>query len=282
MRCVPRPKLKPISSARRELSPRFRTPVNQVNTTSFTNVSVLERSGNASFIINSDGLLEEVAFNPTSDAEVVDTRRESVQESITTELGEEEVIETAVVEEDIVDLRSRSNVVEQDSSSRSDSYANASPINGEIAFGGVLNFGNTPWTPAANLIRAELFARDTVIGRGGDGSEAGWRAELMLHPFGEVKREAYQYDEAGNVVPVYKTQPFLDENGNRVVVTETGPNGETVEIERGEFMLDESGDRIPERVGTGKPKGPGLYVRLEDAWDDGDSAVIDGGIQFSF
>jgi hypothetical protein len=25
-----------------------------------------------------------------------------------------------------------------------------------------------------------------------------------------------------------------------------------------------------------------VYVRVEDAWDDGDSAVVDGGVQFSF
>ena len=164
----------------------------------------------------------------------------------------------------------------------SDSYVNAAPVRGELALGGVLNFGNTPWTPAANTLRAELFTQETVFGRSSSSdTDLGWRAELMFHPFGEVRREGFQYDEAGELVPLYQTEPVM-ENGQRVVDLLAAPDGTTVEVPVNRFVLDENGDRIPLKVGTGRSKGPGLYVRVEGDFDDGDETFVDGGLQFTF
>ena len=41
-----------------------------------------------------------------------------------------------------------------------------------------------------------------------------------------------------------------------------------------QFALDEAGDRIPERVGTGKAKGPGAYLRAENMFDSSDGIEV--------
>lgn len=143
-------------------------------------------------------------------------------------------------------------------------------------------YGNTPWTTAANTVRAELFYRDTVFGRSSNDSETGVRAELVFHPFGEVKRDAYRYDEAGNVVPVYQTESMLDAQGNRMFETLSGANDQSVELAVNQFALDEAGDLIQQRIGTGKAKGPGAYLRAENLFNGGDGVEIEGGLQISF
>jgi hypothetical protein len=259
----------------------FLTPVTQVDSTLFEQVTTTQTAGQAAFQVNSAGLLEQVTFTPTSDSTVVATNRRDLQTTNEVRRGDE-VLDDSDTQESVEILGSRTSLIEQDSSVGSNSYANASPVSGEIALGGVLNFGNTPWTPAANVIRAELFARDTVFGRSADGSEAGWRAELLFHPFGEVRRDGYQYDEDGNVVALYQTEPKLDASGNQLINTLEAEDGSTIAMPVNQFVVDDAGDRVIQQVGTGRPKGPGVYVRVEDAWDDGDSAVVDGGIQFSF
>jgi hypothetical protein len=259
----------------------FTTPQVQLNTTPIETTTTTQRQGEATFDINTNGLLENVNFRPTSDPVVVDTSSRDLDTQSEVRLGEE-VLSDTEVEQDVQVLNERVIARDEESNTREDSYANASPVQGEIALGGVLNMGNTPWTPAANTLRAELFARDAVFGRSADGSEAGWRAELMLHPFGEVRREAFQYDESGELVALYETEPVLDENGDQVVETVTAEDGSTVELPVNQFVTDEAGNRVAQRVGTGRTKGPGVYVRVEDAWDDDDSAVVDGGLQFSF
>ena len=161
-------------------------------------------------------------------------------------------------------------MADQTTERSSETTANFAPVEGEIALGGVLNFGNTPWSPAANTLRAELFARDTVFGRTTGGSEVGWRAEAVFHPFGEVRREAYQ------------TRPVVDASGKQVMETMTGVGGAFVEVPVNEFVVDESGDRMAQTVGTGTPKGPGVYLRVEDAFDDDEGVLFAGGMQFSF
>ncbi|MEO0708576.1 MAG: hypothetical protein AAF050_23355, partial [Cyanobacteria bacterium J06649_5] len=116
----------------------------------------------------------------------------------------------------------------------------------------------------------------------GNGSEVGWRAEATFHPFGEVQREAYQYDEAGNAVPVYQTEAVRDANGQQVVETLTSPDGQQVDLLVNQFALDANGDRIAQSVGTGEAKGPGIYIRVEDAFDDDEGVVVAGGLQLSF
>jgi hypothetical protein len=259
----------------------FITPVEQVNSTAVERTSTVQREGQATFQVNSNGLLEQVNFNPTTPDQVISTNSRDLGTTSTVRRNEE-TLRDSVTQASTNVLDSRRTLLEQDSVLSSNSYANATPVSGEIALGGVLNFGNTPWTPAANLIRAELFARDTVFGRSADGSEAGWRAELVFHPFGEMRRDGYQYDEEGNVVALYQTEPKLDSSGRQLMDVLTAPDGSEVEMPVSQFVEDESGERVVQQVGTGRPKGPGVYVRVEDAWDDGDSAMVDGGVQYSF
>lgn len=259
----------------------FLTPVTQVDSTAVERSTTIQREGQATFQVNSGGLLEQVNFNPTSEDQIIATNSRDLGTTSAVR-RDEETLQNSVTQESINVLDSRRTLIEQDSSMGSNSYANATPVSGEIALGGVLNFGNTPWTPAANLVRAELFARDTIFGRSADGSEAGWRAELLFHPFGEMRRDGYQYDEEGNVVALYQTEPKLDASGKPMMNMLTAEDGSTVEMPVSQFVEDESGERVVQQVGTGRPKGPGVYVRVEDAWDDGDSAMVDGGVQFSF
>ncbi|KPQ37755.1 MAG: hypothetical protein HLUCCA11_01480 [Phormidesmis priestleyi Ana] len=163
-----------------------------------------------------------------------------------------------------------------------DSYANFSSLQGELSLGSVLNWGNTPWTAAANTVKAELFARNTVIGRSTDGNETGWRAEVLFHPFGEVQREAHYYDAAGNALPLYQTEAVITANGQQQVETVTAANGETVAVPIYQFVIDEAGDRIAQTIGTGQTKGPGIYLRIEDVFNDNHSALLAGGIQLAF
>jgi hypothetical protein len=181
-----------------------------------------------------------------------------------------------------------SEVIERDqvSTTETDSYANFSAVQGELALGGVLNFGNTPWTAAANTLRAELFASDTVLGRAGGGSlggsETGWRTELIFHPFGEVQRPAYHYDAEGTAIALYQTEAVMDASGQPLMETLVGIGSEAVVVPVNRFVLGEGGDRIAQTVGTGKAKGPGMYVRIEDKLNDSEGVLVAGGFQFNF
>ncbi|MEL6937696.1 MAG: hypothetical protein AAFO84_00720 [Cyanobacteria bacterium J06598_1] len=239
------------------------------------------QSGTALFDINDQGQLTNARF---LDGEVVEvtTSSEALGSSSEVVELEQRLFSQEILSEDIQLLDERTLVGDTVTSTRKESEANFAPVQGEITLGGVMNFGNTPWTAAANTLRAELFARDTVFGRSSSDSEVGWRAEAIFHPFGEVQREAYQYDAAGNVVPVYQTQPVLDANGQQMVEMLSSANGEAVAVPVNEFRLDENGDLIPQKVGNGFARGPGVYLRVEDAFDDGDSVLFAGGLQLSF
>ncbi|MGB7485202.1 MAG: hypothetical protein WA901_03360, partial [Phormidesmis sp.] len=93
---------------------------------------------------------------------------------------------------------------------------------------------------------------------------------------------AYQYDAAGNVVPVYQTQAVVDAGGKQVMETLVGLDDEQVEVPVNAFRLDELGERVLQTVGTGVSRGPGVYLRVEDAFDDGDSVQFAGGVKFNF
>jgi len=257
----------------------FLTPLMQMDAIVTERTTITENFGTASFDINSNGELTNVNFVETGNP-VSETREEEISRVSEIVQGEETQVGSEVisVSSEVVD----SELIEGDStvSEGQDSYANFSSLEGELAVGGVYNFGNTPWSQAANTVRAELFARDSVLGR--SGSETGWRAEVLFHPFGEAKREAFQYDAAGQVVPVYKTEPLLGANGQQMVELITGANGELVEMMMNQFVLDENGDRSIEKVGTGTAKGPGIYIRLEDAFDDDEGVILAGGLQFAF
>ena len=240
------------------------------------------QSGVAFFDINENGELSDVRFEE-GDRTSLSREEEFVGEFSTIEFGDEirlndEPIREEVEEEIAGDMIQLDERVEDDT----DSYANFSAVRGEIALGSVFNFGNTPWTTAANTVRAELFAQDTVVGRGGSESEAGWRAEVAFHPFGEAKRDAFRYDEAGNAVPIYRTQAVLDASGNAVTEMLTDASGNEMEIGVNEFMVDENGELIPASVGTGVARGPGVYLRVQDVFDDNEGVVVAGGVQYSF
>ncbi|MGB5915950.1 MAG: hypothetical protein WBG63_13880, partial [Phormidesmis sp.] len=77
------------------------------------------------------------------------------------------------------------------------------------------------------------------------------------------------------------TEPMLDANGDQMMETLTDDEGNTAQVRVNQFVLDETtGDRILQQVGTGKARGPGAYVRIENVFDDG--TEIAGGLQLSF
>lgn len=258
----------------------FETPRVQLNSVVIETTETTQDTGAATFDINSNGELNNVEFTSGGNPVVIGTSSRELEPTSTIEIGEEELIDS-VTEETAETLSSRLISLEQETLTSTDSYANFSAVRGELTAGGVLNFGNTPWTAAANTVRAELFTRDAVFGRSA-GNETGWRAEVIFHPFGEVQREAYQYDAAGNAVALYKTEPFVDDSGKQVMETLNGDNGNVAVLPVHQFAVDEAGDRIIQTVGTGRSRGPGAYLRLEDVLNDSDSAVVAGGIQFAF
>ncbi len=239
-----------------------------------------QTTGAATFEINEAGELTNVAFTPTSATTTINVSNRETREVGDVELGLRALVESTT-EETLLSQSVRELSREQGLVTEKDTYPNFSAVLGELALGGVYNFGNTPWTASANTVRAELFFRDSVLGRSTGGSETGMRAEVVFHPFGEVQRDAYQVDATGNVIPVYQTQPVLDESGKPVVEMLTAEDGEPVEVVVNQFVRDEAGDRIAQRVGTGAAKGPGAYLRAENVFDDG-GVEIAGGLQLSF
>ncbi len=258
----------------------FATPLVQIDSVDLQTTTVTQNEGTALFDINRLGELNNVRFIE-GQSRVVDTTTVELNRQQNLIRGEE-VLANSVTSQTSEQMAPRLIEEDQQTTSETDSYANFSAVQGELALGGVLNFGNTPWTAAANTLRAELFTRDAVFGRSNNGSETGWRAELLFHPFGEVQREAYQYDANGSVVPIYQTEPVKDANGQQVMETLLPVNGSNVEVPVNRFVLNEAGDRIAQTVGTGRAKGVGLYLRVEDVFSNSDGALVAGGMQLSF
>ncbi|MGC1525856.1 MAG: hypothetical protein WA783_07375 [Phormidesmis sp.] len=265
----------------------FSTPRVQVDTITTENGTVTQTTGIALFEVNGAGELFNPSFLPgpvgpvtvnlENNAPTTVSTIETGARALVSSVVEEDILDGDVVQSDGAEVISRDEAIVTDR----DSYPNFSAVRGELGLGAVYNFGNTPWTVAANTMRAELFYRDTVFGQSTNDSQTGIRAEVVFHPFGEVRRDAYQYDEAGNVVPVYQTEPMLDANGDQMMETLTDDEGNTAQVRVNQFVLDETtGDRILQRVGTGKARGPGAYVRIENVFDDG--TEIAGGLQLSF
>ena len=265
----------------RQTTSTFSTPRSRVDTIDTESGTVTQTIGTVDFTINAAGELEGTNFSPTETNTVTLDNRETRTEGAV-QLGGRQQVSAPEVEETVLSESVRELSRDEESVTEKDSYPNFSAVSGEAVFGGVYNFGNTPWTTAANTVRAELFYRDVVFGRSDNDSEAGLRAEVVFHPFGERQREAYRYDESGNAVPVYQTEPVLDESGNRVVETIAGENGEVAELAVNQFVLDEAGDRIPLQVGTGKARGPGAYLRAETPFDNDSGVEVEGGIKISF
>ncbi|MGB3768824.1 MAG: hypothetical protein WA947_19895 [Phormidesmis sp.] len=262
---------------------RFSTPLTQRDEVIRQVTETARRSGVAFFDVNENGELSNVRFDER-ERESLARSEEEIGRSSSIERGEEERLDaTPLIEETTEEIAGDMIELDQRSDTDTDSYANFSAVRGEIALGSVLNFGNTPWTTAANTVRAELFAQDTVIGRSdSDGVDTGWRAELAFHPFGEVKREAFRYDETGAVVPVYRTETVRDAAGNVLTEVVTDADGNEVEVAVNAFVIDENGEKVMDSVGTGVAKGPGVYLRVQDLFDDNEGVVLAGGVQYSF
>ena len=242
--------------------------------------TVEQNTGIANFSINGAGELDAATFIPGLETITID-----IEDRVTTETGDVVLgprVLTATettIDDTPIDRQEETSQSEETITTR-DSYPNFSAVLGELTVGGIYNFGNTPWSAAANTVRAEVFYRDTVFGESSNDSDFGIRGEVVFHPFGEVKRDAYQVNAAGDVVPVYQTEAVLDADGNQVMETVTDGNGESAAIAVSQFVLDEAGDRIAQRVGTGRSRGPGAYLRVENTFDDG--TEVAGGIRLAF
>jgi hypothetical protein len=257
----------------------FATPLAQRDSVDLQTTTVTQNTGRALFDINRQGELNNVSFVAGQSNVISATTLElNRQQNL---VRGEEFLASSVTSLTTEPMASRVISADQQTTSETDSYANFSAVQGELALGGVLNFGNTPWTAAANTLRAELFTRDAVFGLG-NGRETGWRAELLFHPFGEVRREAYQYDASGQAVPLYQTEPVRDAAGKQMMETLLPVNGQAIEVPVNRFVLDEEGDRIAQTVGTGRAHGVGLYVRVEDVFSESEDTSIAGGMQLSF
>jgi hypothetical protein len=262
----------------------FATPLLQRESVVLQNTETTLNRGMAFFNINAQGELSDVRFVGGTSSQP-DMASAEVSRSRDLIKGEEFLTDSDTSESRML---LNSEVIERDqvSTTETDSYANFSAVQGELALGGVLNFGNTPWTAAANTLRAELFASDTVLGRAGGGSlggsETGWRTELIFHPFGEVQRPAYHYDANGTAIALYQTEAVMDASGQPLMETLVGIGSEAVVVPVNRFVLGEGGDRIAQTVGTGKAKGPGMYVRIEDKLNDSEGVLVAGGFQFNF
>ncbi len=256
----------------------FATPLVRQDIVSVQTTETIQNAGTAVFDITGQGELENVKFLRGDDLPATVTQEVTQDSRIA---RGEELLLSSVTEEtvELTDIRLLG-MDQETTTAAGETYPNFSPVQGEIALGGVYNFGNTPWTAAANTVRAELFTRDTVFGRGSD-TETGLRAEVVFHPFGEVRRDAYQYDAAGNAVAIYQTEPMLNAAGQQMMEVLSSAD-KAVEVPVNQFAVDEAGDRIAQQVGTGRAQGPGVYLRLENVFSDRDSAIVAGGIQFSF
>lgn len=276
---------------RRQTTTRFfETPVTQI-ATRVTPVSQLvsqavSSTGNASFTIDSQGLLDNVQFNSITEQDQGSPipLGNPVDGTTTTTIALREGIETLVgevTETELIPGLEGDGVVEVDrqATTRTEAYPNVSPLLGELSIGGVLNFGNTPWTPAANTLRAELFTQGLALGRSSDGDN-GWRVESVVNPFGEQQRPAYGYDLSGNLTALYQTEPLVDEFGEPVIALVADASGGSLPIVTHQFITDEAGDRIPLTVGTGRAIGPGIYLRLEGGFSSQVSPSVVGGLKF--
>jgi hypothetical protein len=122
--------------------------------------------------------------------------------------------------------------------------------------------------------------RGIVIGQSHDSGDTGLRAEAVFNPFGEEQRPAYGFDLAGNPTPLYQTRPLLDEQGNPVYAMIADASGQSIPVVNYEFVYDDAGQRIPQTVGTGRAVGPGVYVRIEQLFNNQNGPTVVGGLKF--
>jgi hypothetical protein len=265
----------------------FQTPRTQMDrfttTTTATTTTDIQQQGEATFDIEADGLISNMTIDlaPAQISERLVTEQDRAFSGTEMAMGEEFWADS-IVDVDTTTIHGNPVLMDRQVKVSTDTYPNVSPLLGEFALGGLLNFGNTPWTPAANTLRTELFARGTAIGYCHDQDDIGLRAELVFHPFGEEQRPAYGYDTDGNLVPLYKTEPVLDNNQEALFELVETVDGELSQVPIGQFVYDDNGERIPETVGTGRTSGPGIFLSLEELFTDDDGPTVVGGLQYTF
>ncbi|MGP1386574.1 MAG: hypothetical protein ACTS2F_23650 [Thainema sp.] len=261
-----------------------RTQLDQYTTTTTdTTITDIQREGDATFDVGMDGLISnvEIVLDPAQIDEQTTTEQEREFDG-TDIVQNPEFLANRTVGIDRTIIRWQPTLINRQVETGTDTYPNLSPLLGELALGAVLNFGNTPWTPAANTLRTELFVRGTTIGQCHDQDDIGLRAEVVFHPFGEEQRPAYEYDISGNLVPIFQTEPVRDRNQEAVHELVETVDGELLQVPVNQFIYDDNGDRIPETVGTGKTPGPGIFLSLEELLTDDDGPTVVGGLQLTF
>jgi len=265
----------------------FATPRTQVDTQTTEivtrTVETAGQTGTASFDIDSNGLLSNInlELNPDESSRQIEVLEGPTVTNTSILQGAEYLVSSTVTPLPGQGLVAGDALtVNRQVSTATESYPNVSPALGELAFGGILNLGNTPWTPAANILRAEVFMRGIVIGQSHNNGDTGLRAEAVFNPFGEEQRPAYGFDLAGNPTPLYQTRPLLDEQGNPVYAMIADASGQSIPVVNYEFVYDDAGQRIPQTVGTGRALGPGVYVRIEQLFNSQNGPTVVGGLKF--
>ncbi|NJL49347.1 MAG: hypothetical protein HC929_20245 [Leptolyngbyaceae cyanobacterium SM2_5_2] len=171
----------------------FATPRTQVDTQTTTLITrateTTRQTGTASFDIDANGLLSNVNLqvNPAATSSQAEVLEGPTVTDSTILHGAEYLVSSTVTPLSGQGLVAGDALpVHHQVTTATESYPNLSPVLGELAFGGVLNLGNTPWTPAANILRAEVFMRGIVIGQSHDSGDTGLRAEAVFNPLGSA------------------------------------------------------------------------------------------------
>lgn len=265
----------------------YLTPRTQLDryttTTTNTTITDIQREGEATFDVGTDGLISnvEIVLDPAQTSQYETTTDQTVLDGSVI-VHNREVLASRTIDIDRAIIPWQPILINRQVETGTDTYPNLSPLLGELALGAVLNFGNTPWTPAANTLRTELFVRGTTIGQCHDQDDAGLRAEIVFHPFGEEQRPAYEYDISGNLVPIFQTEPVRDRNQSVMHELVETVDGELIQVPVNQFVYDDNGERIPETVGTGRTPGPGIFLTLEELLTDDDGPTVVGGLQLMF
>lgn len=162
-----------------------------------------------------------------------------------------------------------------------ESHPDFAPVTGEIRAGVIHQWGGTPHTAAANSASLDLYAKGVVLGQSDKGAVGGVRLEVILNPLGEEQKPAYRVTKEGNVEPIYKTRPVKDAEGNNVYATLKDKDGKDMQVQVNEFVRDKDGNLVQETTGTGRPNGPGIYLRVDkELIGDGRALSIQGGVKF--
>jgi hypothetical protein len=217
--------------------------------------------------LNSDGSITSEITNP----QVVNSQSTSAKDlgaPMSVNIGE-----TTNTESELVDssVSSQRQLIDEIVKTRREKEL---AVVGNLTVGAGVQFtlSGTPGTEAANTLALEAF----VMGDTQGGAYAGGAVEVVLNPWGSKEKLGYDIVN-GKAVPMWQTQPVLDDQGNQVFVEK---NGQKIAVN--EFKLDANGNRIPLKVETGEARGPQFFLRADTKVDlnGGDTEIRGyGGIR---